>query len=207
MRAVRQLQDLRIRSKVRLVQLVDSVNASHTSHLREADTYVSKACIESVNIWTNFSRSLYLSCALRCTTNSGQKIAPETHSFASKADALLYAQQLVGRRGRGRNEPVWHDEANLRKLFQALRLQNMQSLSASQSTSSNCLKVLPTIRNFYAHRNEETANKAKRVLLRAGYTYTGHPTTTILQRLPGNPNIFMCELLLDLITKIELATD
>lgn len=189
----------------RLKALVDT----HTDRERA----ISLAVIEAQNTWSNFARAFLLSLLSSARRRSGGRVALGNAAVNSPGALLAIATRacrgpLAAPPTTRREEPAWHDTSNFLKACAALSPSNLAQVQAALSLQTGVFSDLPAFRNFFAHRNEESARRAVD-LARRNYLITGlsHPSAVLMRpaRLRTQP------LLLDWIDEmkvvIELATD
>jgi hypothetical protein len=98
------------------------------------------------------------------------RLAVATPRFTSATDALGYAvnhfrppakQKRPDSNGvwDRRDEPNWVDPNTLLTLSRDLKCSNESAISVALSTGTTTFSDLPTFRNFFAHRNQDTAEK------------------------------------------------
>jgi hypothetical protein len=84
---------------------------------------------------------------------------------------------------------------------------HLANVEAALSTGTSVFQHLPTVRNFYAHRNEETSRKA----LAVGVTYViadkPAPTPMLLTPAIKRPQALMLDWIDDIETVMELLCD
>jgi len=176
----------------------------------QKDVLATFIAIENANLWDAFARTLYLTCAMDGPATSKGLAITHAHSpFADDRDALLFAIDAVnkthaaklrasGQKIRSRDEPAWQDRNVLLRIVRALGLSNEPSISAAISASVTTLANLPTIRNFYAHRCEDTALKTAAVQLGYGFASSIHPTQFLASRLAARPYTILRHLVDDI---------
>jgi hypothetical protein len=204
MKPVVRLRKLRVAGSRRaflLRSLVDRYVAPPNS---EQQRVVAYAAIESHNLWVSFARAFYLSCVLKTTSERGLPIAITAPGLLTPSDGIHYAVRLLkpfvktGPPFTRRNEPVWHDTNTLLKLFTSVGASNLPQVQASLSYPTTAFAFLPTLRNFFAHRNEETALKAAAVARSLGLSGRLKPTEVLCSILPGRPQNVLADWLDDL---------
>jgi hypothetical protein len=173
------------------------------SHLRDREfAYV---VLEIHNLWSNFARTYVLSCIGRPRRAGGGKVSCGNMSICTPADVIWAAAKIA--RGplapppsERRDEPKWHEVSLLHKTCKEMQCSHLADVQAALSLPARVFHDLPTFRNFYAHRNEETAAKALS-LARQNYLIVGHShPSTALAAVPGTRP--QC-LLLDWIDELE----
>lgn len=165
--------------------------------------------IEALNLWGNFVRCYLLSLLVSPMRRSGAR-AVIGNAAINCPGALLHAAVMVAKGpyvaapSSRRDEPAWHDVSTFVKTCAHIQVSNLAQVQAAMSIQARALQDLPVFRNFYAHRNEESAAKAVK-LGRSMYLITGvrHPSH-ILAR---NANMCPQQLLLDWLDDIEAYMD
>jgi len=120
----------------------------------------------------------------------------------SKHAAKLKA---TGQKVTSRDEPPWQDRNVFLKIVRRLGLSNEPSITAAVNASATTLANLPTIRNFYAHRNEDTAKKTAAVQLSYGVPGKMHLTCFLGTRLGVRPHAILRYLVKDIGTALNMA--
>lgn len=195
------------RRMVRLERIIITNNPGSETFGRNL-AYVT---IESLNAWSVFCRNLYLSCAwLQAKTINGSLAKPSVISFTAERDAILhaisvlkpgpiYARALASSAISSRDEPTWHEISTLIRLTSNLSLTNSAQINAGLSYPTDFFKQGPIIRNFFAHRNSETAHKVRRMSSSPPYSFAiSHPHNFLTQLMPGRPQDIVSEWLEDL---------
>lgn len=142
--------------------------------------------LEALTLWSNFVRAYLLSTPLRPLRVCGQRITLGDASVTSPMAVLLVAARVargplaVAPRTR-RDEPPWHDVAVLVRTCERIKASNLDQVRAAMSVSAGVLPYLPVFRNFFAHRNEDTAHRAVR-LAADNYLIRGlrHPSDVLM---------------------------
>jgi hypothetical protein len=172
---------------------------------------VAWAMIEALNLWAGFLRAYYLSATIHARTLSGVKITLSSASFSDLQAALRFAVQLQDPRFKKstisrRDEPAWHNVGNFLKLLRYVGVSNLARVQAGLSYSPTFMNHLPTIRNFYAHRCDDTFRRAGNVGIRLGLsaTPTLHATDIMCARLPKRPQNIATDWLDDIGNVIDL---
>jgi hypothetical protein len=169
--------------------------------------------METLNLWAGFSRNFYLSCALRARSPAHGRVSMTVAPFGSSADALVFAIRLLRptRFAAGwttrRDEPTWHEPSTLVKLFIALGASNSADVQAALSLQSPVFKLRPVVRNFFAHRNDDTAKKADSVARDLSLPRNLRPSEMMSWRLPGHPQNVLADWIDDIQTIIELMCE
>lgn len=177
----------------------------------EADRDMAWAIIEAANLWAGFLRAFYLSSTGRATTMSGNTISLSAIAFPNFQAALRYAvvqkypgfgKPTVTRR----DEPPWHDTKNFLKLLGKLGASNLADVQKALAYKTAFYDLLPTIRNFYAHRCDETFRKAGNVGIKLGLSAmpTLHATEIMCSKLSKRPQNVATDWLDDIGNVIDL---
>jgi hypothetical protein len=184
----------------RLVPLVKSAQSPANNVLDRATAYVA---IELLNSWANFCRAFYISSALHAWTASGTRVTTSTPRIVNVPDATDFAMYTLKPRTprpwTRRQEPTWHSSAQLIKLLMALGASNLATVTAALSYPTDAFGYLPTARNFFAHRNEDTARKLHNIAAPMLISAIGHPTNILIQKRPARPNNVLTDWALDLL--------
>jgi len=166
MRPRKYLVKLQIAAIKRVQRLKRSLSlSSHPSNASEI--YLVNTTIEALNTWNNFSRSFYLSCTLNPKTVNGNKITTTviTANFNDAIGrAIVYFKPSRTPNSSGiwhrRDEPTWHDPNTLLSVCGHIGCSNIINISNGLSGGQTFFSGLPTFRNFYAHKNQQTENAA-----------------------------------------------
>lgn len=182
---------------------------------RESDVRVSYATINLLNCWANFVRNYYLSCALGTRTKGAVPVHCAIR-FATVNDALGRAIQKFrpsatpktsGEWDR-RDEPAWHDSNTLLRLAEDPGLSNRYSIEAALSLGSRVFIDLPTMRNYFAHRNQSTYRAAVSIGANYGIPVRDrHPIEILLSRPLRRPQLLLYDWIDDIQTTVELLCE
>jgi hypothetical protein len=177
----------------------------------EADRALAWAIIEADNLWAGFLRAYYLSATIHAKTVSGKRITLSSAAFPDLESALKFAARLKDPKFKKsivsrRDEPSWHNTTDFLKLVQRIGASNLPGIQAGLSYSTTFFSHLRTIRNFYAHRCDDTSRKAGNVGIRLGLsaTPTLHATEIMCSRLPKRPQNVATDWLDDIGNVIDL---
>jgi hypothetical protein len=201
------LERTAIRRAFRLRRLVEAYSAPLGP---EREPIVSYVTIEALNLWTSFARAYYLSCVLGARVRAGQRVTLQQQGIVTVGDAITFSVRRLMRRSRGtgpwkrRDEPTWHDPRTLLKLFRFLGASNLNDLQRAFGYQTLVFAHLPTVRNFFAHRNEETAGKTIQIARGYGLSPRLRPSELLCTRPQGKTQNILSEWLLDLRNVIEL---
>ena len=191
----------------RILWLRDKVDKLTPVTALSNDETIAFVTIESTNVWAAFVRAYYLSWFMKPRTMTGQRVSCSRHF--SFQDALLFAIHQRSPRYRGarpsrRDEPTWHDPTNLLSFATAVGVSNFGQIASALSFGATYWSNLPTVRNFYAHRNDETFRKvqAKAALLGLGTNL--RPCEFLCTALPSRPQNLISDWLDEMRLTIEL---
>ncbi len=210
MSPVRQLARLQRLAAKRLVMLRTLVEQCDLPSTRKHDPIVSYATIEALNLWTEFVRCYYLSCVLSARRTNGVRVRIFTTGVRTAEDAINFAISRLkptlkkARPWRRRDEPSWHDPNTLLRLSEALGYSNLAEVRAAFAYPTRAFHDLPTVRNFFAHRNEETARKAVNIARSYGLSTLLRPSDILVSVSPGRPQSVLGDWLDDIRHVIEL---
>jgi hypothetical protein len=103
-----------------------------------------------------------------------------------------------------REEPTWHERQTLLKLSSILGASNDSQIQAALSYKTWVFADLPVFRNFFAHRNDETAKRAR--ALASHYTVSSQlrPSEILCSVAPGRPQRVLADWLDDLRNVVDL---
>lgn len=185
MRVATRLHSLQKIAETRLDKLDRSLIGASLPMTIESDRASAYAVIELDNLWAAFVRSYYLSWFLGAKTVGGARMIvginkpPNQFPAAIQlASILLYGKTQKGKTGR--IEPAWHERRVLNVLATGVLLSHDQQVQQAMSTSATVFSFLHTVRNFYAHRCEETAEKLPRVARSLGLAGSRKATEVVL---------------------------
>jgi hypothetical protein len=183
------------------------------AHPAQREELVGWVVIEALNCWSNFVRSYLISLLFRAMRRSGARVSIGNAAITSPG-ALIHVAAKAQRGPSAaaptnrRDEPSWHDVPLFLKVCVALNPSNLSSIQSALSLQVRALYDLPTFRNFYAHRNEESAAKAVS-LARTYYLISGerHPTAVLGRFAPMRPQQLLLDWLDDLDSIVDLLCD
>ena len=179
----------------------------------ERDRRLSYVVIESQNLWANFVRAYLLSCLTSPRWRNGGVITLGNAAVQLPGDVL----HLGARAARGphaaaptsrREEPRWWETGVFLKTCQDMQCSHFPDVQAALSAQTRALYDMPTFRNFYAHRNDETAERAVR-LARRQYLIAGvrHPTAALATPALNRPQALVLDWLDEIGVLMELLCE
>jgi hypothetical protein len=207
MRPVRHFGQLLASSSRRLAKL-DVLASSLTGPVDFRKDYVASfVVIELDNFWSSFVRSYYLSWFLRPRTMNGSTVVVSLPSPKSTNDAIRTASTLLyggTPKGRtGRIAPAWHERWVLAKLSSACGCSHAPQISTAMGVPATAFDYLHSLRNFYAHRSEETAAKLPRIARAFGLVPPKRASEIVLAIPPGRSE----PILIDWIAEVRDTVD
>ncbi len=202
------LERVVLRRLARLKAAVILVAAPTTSR-SDRDRGIGFAVLEAQNLWANFVRSYLLSLLSYPKRPDGSRVVLGNKAINTPAD-LLYAAAKVAKGPAAaaptsrRDEPAWHDINILLRTCVEIQPSHEPDIRRALSTQARVFYDLPTFRNFYAHRNQESARKALD-LARYQYLISGakHPTDALCTPARKRPQA----LVLDWLDEIEVVVE
>jgi hypothetical protein len=190
--------------RIRQLEVVANQIAGKNGH--DIDRALSFVTIEALSAWSGFAREFYLSCAfLGPRTIGGQHVSHHNAAIVDERLALLHSifvlkgKTLTTPRIAARDEPAWHEKRVLSSLSTSLVLSNDHSVILGLSYPTNFFDDLPTMRNFYAHRSQGTAEKVFRLALKRYSAATlRHPNDLLNIVFAGRVQTLIQEWLVDM---------
>jgi hypothetical protein len=170
---------------------------------------VSYVVIDSVGSWALFAREYYLSCALlgprlRSKARVTYGLAP----IAGERDAIIQAIRATKNPSfapaasvkiKPRDEPDWLAKNTLSKISTVLSFSHDARITAALSQPTTFFSQAITVRNFFAHRSKESADKIRTLSLHQYlYPHLRHPTEFVNGILPSRTDTILNEWLADL---------
>ena len=195
----------------RLFYLESLLPSSRETMDRELDRAISFVTVELLNTWANFSRSMYFSVCLGTRDTSGGRVTTQTaftdfhHAQHHAAQLFKPKTQLVPGRISHREEPNWLEPNILQKLLSDIGASNEQVVIGALSVPTRAFKDLPSIRNFYAHRCQNTAEKAANIGRNYGAGASLHPTQLCLSYAPNRPQSILRDWIFDVRSVMQVA--
>ena len=176
----------------------------------EADSTISYTTIGCLNIWDNFSRAYFLSCSMSPWRENGSQVTisnPSIRNFNDAIEASIRTcKNWVWKRGNWnrRDEPPWHDPQTLIRSCSEIGCSNYIEIQNAFSIPTKVFQHLPTYRNFYAHRNDDTAQKAKEIARQYSIPVRGHPSQILCTPAYGRPQVLLLDWIDDIRFVLEL---
>jgi hypothetical protein len=196
------LEELAWQFKHRAWRLIPLIQVAPTPASAESDRLVAYVTIETVNAWASFSRAFYISCAMRAYTANGTRVAISATGLKTPHDALLLAMQKLKNfkktTFRRRDEPGWHNINHLISMAQHLDASNLNGIVAAFGYSTQAFNCLPTLRNFFAHRNADTCAKCMALSSVIAVPPAKRPADILLHRNYSKPMNLLGEWISDM---------
>lgn len=201
----------RVTSK-RIVRLRLRASSFSPPLTMDDDARLAWVVIESLNLWAGFLRAYYLSGAIRTRTISGAAVRFTAQNFASTQSALKFAVRKVKNstfsksRVTRYDEPPWHRVDKFIELEKAVAASNLPQIYKALAAGSNFAALLKEMRNFYAHRCDETFRSAAQVGIKLGLTPKPElcANSILCSRLPSRPQNIMTDWLDDMANVVDL---
>jgi hypothetical protein len=207
MRPVRHLGRLNEAADRRLKRIESTVTNLVLPADSAKDAIVAFAVIELDNTWSGFVRCYYLSWFLAARAQSGQRVRLKSGLPTKFNQAIAFASTAISggpRKGvTGRIEPPWHEKRVLLTLTKACGASHHAQVLAAMSVRATAFDFLHTVRNFYAHRGEETADKLPRIARAFGLLPSRRATEIVLAIPPKGSST----ILLDWIAEVRLVIE
>lgn len=129
--------------------------------------------VEAANLWAQYSRCLYMSCAFGGRDASGVVTVSARANTAD--DALTWAVHALHPKLRGKSGgwrpgqlPDFQNKGSLRKTIGYLGATVFPDVDSALSVKTRVLADLPTARNYFAHKAERGARSARNLAPRYG---------------------------------------
>ena len=204
MRPSKYLKHLRHKTNVRhLSKLRTFANGASQLSLRESDRILSYVAIQCLNTWVNFARAYFLSCTLSPWREKGMQIQlnnPAIRTFGDAIDAAMRrCKNLTWQRAKQkgnwkrRDEPTWHQPKTVIDCCDEIGCSNYTEILNAFSIETKVFNHLPTFRNFYAHRNDQTAIATQEIAQDNSIPLPSHPTEILLTPAHDRPQILILD--------------
>lgn len=177
MRASSDLRRLFVATRVRLIELELLFNRAEKMQTSEKHLYISYLVIEFDNLFLSFMREFAISILGGTRTVSGSRVytsarftkEPEASAYIlATINPKVYAAKGSPRAITKRDEPILRDPSRLRRLLATSNASNLAQIDRAISISASFFTQAPTLRNFFAHKNLDTAAKVANLATRLG---------------------------------------
>ena len=196
--SLRLLRQAALHRAMRLRTLAFPLAPPVNNHMDRDIAYLT---IETSNLWASFSRSFFLSCMFSGKHDAGGRVRCGP-TFGSVKDVISFAVTTIKPRG---TEPNWSDPGILLLLLKVVGASNFAIVKSAFSYSTTVFRDLPSMRNFFAHRDEGTAKKTVRVARSVGVSVHLRPSEILCSRSPSRPQNVITDWIDDLRNIITLA--
>lgn len=211
MNASHRLDKLHRAASKRLSKLRERVSNLNAPISSDDDVQVAWTVIETLNLWSAFLRAYYLSGAIRTRTMSSTPVYFTTAAFPTMASALVFAIKTVKDPAFKKSictrydEPPWHSIKNFLNVQKKVGASNLAQIHAALSGASSFDRRLQKVRNFYAHRCDETFREAALVGVTLGLSSKPElrPGRILCSRLPKRPQNVITDWLDDMANVIS----
>lgn len=175
----------------RFLALAHSKNDPHLTHL----------ILELDNLYIESLRAFTLASMGGARCRSGQSTNPTTRFMDQGQAAAFILQTLnptafakLGAPGtvNRKKEPSIRNLADVEKVLSRLGTTNVPSVRTAAAYPSTFVDLLPTFRNFFAHRNQDTTRKVKTKIRSLGVVASEHPANLLFAMIPTRP-VRVCE--------------
>lgn len=210
MRAVSYTPRLYEMARRRTAYVESLLPSTRVAVTRQLDREVSFAAVELLNTWARFSRTMYFSVCLGVRDANGTHVTT-SKTFANFDDAQRHASQFFKKyplppgQLSHRDEPNWLEPKVLQKLLDDIGASNASTVDTALSLQTRVFQGLPSVRNFYGHRGQDTARKASNVGRQYQLGGGLHPTELCLSFAPNRSQSILKDWIFDLRTIMRLA--
>lgn len=196
----------------RLRRLKQLALAASSMPFVECDRRFCYVAIEARNTWSEFVRAYVLSCALHPKRTRNAQVTLSNRSIRTITDVLNTATRLIkGPRTpiprTRRDEPPWHDVQALLKTCTYIGCSHITDIQQALSIPTKAPEHLTTLRNYYAHRNPESKQKACDLAASYAIAAVMHPTVLAAAAAPHRPQILIADWIDDLQNVAELLCE
>lgn len=169
------LVDLLEKKLSRLQLLKDLERAVRLKPWREQDRALLYVGVESLNLWTQFCKTYTIECSRGTRNLSGNTWRSATFPSREPDDIVFHVSVKHGhldvrklpanapRRATFNQQPTWRQLDVVQKCCQTLSIGNEQPIRLALGLGATFLRELHHVRNFAAHKCEETRIKVDRV--------------------------------------------
>lgn len=205
MRPVRELSRLHGSLRRRLAGHQLALDGTSAIGNGVAEAVVVRATMDTLNSWSEFVRAYYLSCCLKARTAAGASACATPKPLPSPTAALEESIRIIRpkRYARGGpwnrfDEPTWRDPNTLVTLCSALAFTNAGAITVAFSISTNAFAHLPTFRNYFGHRNSDTAAAVGKLAPTYLSGARDKPASILRKQLPTTPRCVLADFLVDI---------
>jgi hypothetical protein len=176
----------------------------------EIEVESSAIVMDLQNTWANTCKWYMVSCLLGAYTAQGVRVSCPARPIIVD-DAIRMAIRLYkpkskvgpGQSWRPFDEPPWHIPDAMLVVSGKAQLNNHQDLAKYLSTGFYVFSDLPIYRNYFAHRNKDTKDRATNLAPRYGKSVADKPSLVLLS-VPSNRPVSVLE---DWIREVRLTVN
>lgn len=205
------LENLNRAADKRILKLKQRVSGLSVAIGLDDDARLAWAVIEARNLWAGFLRAYYLSGAIRTRTRSGNWVRLTSATFPNLNYALLFAIKAKNPAFKKAtftryDEPPWHNIGDFVAIQQKAGASNLGQVYAAIAAGSTFAQPLTTLRNFYAHRSNDTFLAAAQVGVKLGLATKPElrACKILCSRLPKRPQTVLTDWLDDMANVFDL---
>lgn len=160
------------------------------------DLLITYCVIELDNMAVSTLREFAISCLKRARTLNGHRITINT-SFNNEKEISAFILSIINtvryeKIGKPKSisrdqEPTVRDPKDIKKILSNCNASNLTSLDTAISLNTGIFRDLATLRNFYAHRNEDTWKKVRNKARDIGIVSIQNPDEVVQATILGRP--------------------
>jgi hypothetical protein len=196
MRAASDLTKLYDAAQYRLVKIGRLYSSLSRRPLPDRGMVISTSVLELDNLIITTLREFTISSLVRTRTVSGHRVAIN-RLFRCEEEISAHILSIVNfvafqrlkqpPRIARKDEPTVRDLKITEKILLGCGASNLPSLQNALALNLSLFRDIPTIRNFYAHRNEDTWKKVKDKARLMGIRATRHTDDLVQAVVAGRP--------------------
>lgn len=196
MRSTSDLRKLRLAFQGRLRRIRESYSTHIEADGRINGKVLSFSVIELDNLVVSTIRYLTISTFRKARTATGHRISVNVQ-FQKEDEIAAYMLSIVQPYTytkmsnpsslNRRQEPKIRDPRDTEKIFSAAGASNLGSLQNALALNTTLFSNLATVRNFYAHRNDDTWRKVRNLSSSYGIIGLRHPDHFVTHVAAGRP--------------------
>jgi hypothetical protein len=166
--------------------------------------------MEAGTMWLEYSKAYYFCSAMKSKSAHGGRVV-HRRQLGSRDAALKFAISIARpdvkqtKNFTHRHHPEWRDPGVIRKLLDALGASNLAAWQLGMGVQSRVTRDLPTMRNFFAHKNRDSAERARELRRHYGVTQDVSPWELLAVVPPQSGQPLVREWLDDLGAMISLT--
>jgi hypothetical protein len=212
MRAASDLAKLYDAAQYRLVRIRRLYSSLTNRPLADRGMVISTSVMELDNLIISTLREFTISSLVRTRTVLGHRVATN-RPFRCEAEISAHIISIVNSiafqrlkqpsRIARKDEPTVRDPKTTEKILVGCAASNLPSLQNALALNLSVFRDIPTLRNFYAHRNEDTWKKVKDKARIMGIIAARHTDDLVQAVVIGRPSSIFEDWLGDLETFFE----